>query len=82
MSEAMCPRAGKLIGGCRFQGRYDTPLPSRFDEIFGSTWFSASPIPGDPAKVASSRPEPPKKTYVRDVCVTCGRTIERKESAA
>lgn len=82
MSEPVCPRAGKLFRGCRFEGRYDTPMPSRFDEIFGSTWFSAGPMPGVPAQTSLSRPEQPKKTYVRDICRTCGRTVERRGSAA
>jgi hypothetical protein len=83
VSEPVCPRAGKLFRGCRFEGRYDTPLLSRFDETFGMfTRMTTEPVPGEPTKVRIVQPEPPKKTYVRDVCVTCGRTIERQGDAA
>lgn len=82
MTEPMCPRAGKLFRGCCFEGRYDTPVASRFDELYGGLWMTATPMPGDPTKAELARPVQPKKTYVRDICRTCGRTIERQGSAA
>lgn len=64
-----CPRFGKLIGGCRFEPRYDLGVP-QYNNFRGS--------PGRVLEaIEASRP----KTYVRDVCVTCGRTIERANGA-
>lgn len=65
MSEAVeCPRRGKLFRGCRFEGRYDS-RPGM--NIHHHAWDD--PI----GLLRNSR----ISTYVRDVCVTCGRTIER-----
>ena len=62
-----CPRFGKLIGGCKFEPRYDLGVPAgRLTEFTGS---SAAFV----AALEASRP----KTYVRDICVRCGKTEER-----
>jgi hypothetical protein len=59
-----CPRAGKWFG-CNFEPRYDlSPADcSQFGRIRGSV-DALEPLRA--------------KTYVRDVCTRCGRTIERK----
>lgn len=61
-----CPRRDRWIRGCRFEPRYDLGEP-RVTKVQG--------LPGGTAKIIeASKP----RTYVRDVCVTCGRTVERK----
>ncbi len=61
-----CKRQGRLIGGCHFEPRYDTGPSNVIGEISGS---GATCIEFAKASRAV--------TYVRDVCVSCGRTIER-----
>lgn len=60
-----CPRFGKWIGGCRFEARYDlSPADlSQFADLRGT---------GTGAFLERLR----SKTYVRDVCIRCGKTIE------
>lgn len=60
-----CPREGKWIGGCKFEPRYDE----------GPADLSAFRQIDQMTEAALDRFRP--KTYVRDVCVTCGKTIER-----
>lgn len=73
MSEPVCQRAGKWFRGCRFEPRYDLGPGVVSDRAVSEAW------PSDlPNLHRATKP----KTYVRDVCVNCGRTIERQESAA
>ena len=67
-----CPRAGKWIGGCRFEGRweYGASRPASF------AWGIS--VADQERLTHATKP----KTYVRDVCVTCGRTVEKQETAA
>lgn len=59
-----CPQFGKWIGGCRFEPRYDEGgLPSGFD------YEGRSLVPV--LKAAKTY------TYVKDVCVRCGKEIKR-----
>jgi hypothetical protein len=62
MSET-CPRRDRWFRGCRFEPRYDTGKPPEPLDLDGR-WIMQMPFT-----------EP--RIYVRDVCVTCGRTIER-----
>lgn len=63
MSDAVeCPRAGRWFGGCKWEGRYDTHFPNR-------------PIRNVTVRALSRLKE---RTYVRDACVRCGKTMERK----
>jgi len=65
-----CPRLGMLFGGCKFSPRYDVGAPKIDGDLRGNA--------GDVvALVETSKP----KTYVRDVCETCGKTIERGQGA-
>jgi len=64
---SMCPRFWKLIGGCHFEARYDLSAARQFE---GSVESSASAI-------LSAMDRMRAKTYVRDVCTRCGKTIER-----
>lgn len=60
-----CPRRDRWIRGCRFEPRYDE----------GESTMGGKGSAGRVLElVEASKP----KTYVRDVCVTCGRTIERE----
>lgn len=76
----ICPRFGKWFGGCRFEARYDeVKQRSQFDSVFGSTSWSIEMVPGSDGKKAHLKENAPtdKRTYVRDICRTCGKTIER-----
>jgi hypothetical protein len=74
MSEpgAACPRFGKLIGGCRFEARYDFGA-STFD-VAGIEWTGQDVGAKLKALAEQYRPQ----YYVRDVCIRCGRTVERE----
>ena len=58
-----CVRANRLFGSCNFEARYDTVPTVDGQEAF---WLG-------PDKLEALS----KRTYVRDVCTRCGRTIER-----
>lgn len=64
-----CPRFGKWVRGCRFEERCDlAPADlSAFTNIKGNG-------------VGSFMEKLRRKTYVRDVCIRCGKTIERGAS--
>jgi len=59
-----CPRFGKWFGGCRFEPRYDTHLSDRLVKI--NTYC------GDMEALKD-------KTYLVDVCVRCGKYVDRKQ---
>jgi hypothetical protein len=58
-----CPREGRRIGGCRFEARYDFGQP-----MLGNYTGERSL---EMMEVSKAR------TYVRDVCVRCGKAVER-----
>lgn len=60
-----CPRLGKWFG-CRFQPRFDKSEP-KIDHSFQYTGSAGA------ERLEQFR----QVTYVRDVCVRCGKTIER-----
>ena len=62
-----CPRAGKWIGGCRFEAHHEYGRPAKWDFGWGVRADEAERL------LRASR----RWIYVRDVCRTCGRTIER-----
>ena len=63
-----CPRAGRWIGGCSFEARYDRIPPEP----------TVDPVLGFPFYVSTMEIEArTKRIYVRDVCTRCGKTIER-----
>lgn len=75
VSTNTCPRAGRWFGGCRWEARYDhhppdadltMALPSLQRSVF---------LDNDIEALELLR----SKTYIRDVCTRCGRTIERNE---
>lgn len=62
-----CKRAGRLIAGCKFSPRFDLS-PAAYPD--GSVTTTA-------AAMFSIMETTRTKTYVRDVCERCGKTIER-----
>jgi len=64
MSE--CARKNKWVRPCRFEPRYDSEPHNGagFEEITGMRGSRMIELLT-------------KRTYVRDVCVTCGKTVER-----
>jgi hypothetical protein len=62
-----CTRRGKWIRGFRYEARYD--------EAAGNSGHTE----GDRAFTIAVIQAAKVRTYVRDVCRTCGRTIERAE---
>lgn len=63
-----CPRAGKLFG-CKFTSRFDIAPPNaeQLRELRGDL---LAPL-FDDIEAATA------KTYIRDVCQRCGKTVER-----
>jgi hypothetical protein len=62
-----CQRANAWIRGCKFEPRFDSE-PSNaagFSSLRGMT--------ADEISLLLT-----KRVYVRDVCATCGKTVERK----
>ena len=64
-----CPRQGRWFGGCCFEARYDKSAPDlpRYKHIKCNPGATTEFLDGHRTV-----------TYVRDVCVRCGRTIERQ----
>jgi hypothetical protein len=64
MSE-VCERRGKLIGGCKFESRYDRFPPEPRKDMFA------------PYQTIDEINARTKRVYVHDVCVRCGETVKR-----
>ena len=64
----ICPRRGKLFRGCYFEARYDLGEP-KFE---GPVNYVGSDLKGVIDRHRA-------KSYVRDVCVRCGKVIERQK---
>jgi hypothetical protein len=69
LSETDCPRIGKLFGGCKWSPRYDLGEARAAYNLTGQ---------GTAAGVAAINDSLKPKTYVRDVCERCGKTVERR----
>jgi hypothetical protein len=67
-SDPPCPRAGRVIGGCRWEARFDEQPRTADFEVTGCG-------PGGTLRSLLYY-----RTYVRDICTRCGRTIERTEA--
>lgn len=70
-----CPRLGKFFGGCRFEARYDEPVVSEMEQYLGrDSRYEA--VPGT-TKLAWVKPPLGDRIYVQDVCIRCGKVVER-----
>ena len=68
-----CPREGRWIGGCRFEPRYDyAPISPDEREWITANFLAAFDRLNGMRNMRT-------KVYVRDVCIRCGKTIERSE---
>jgi hypothetical protein len=65
-----CPRAGRILFGCKFRARYDEHEPS---DIFAHLFHTGQ------AAIEALKAGAKRSTYIHDVCVRCGRVIERKK---
>lgn len=66
----VCPNRGKFWTGCNFEGRYDTKNPpAETLEVVLADGFC------DLEDVLDQMQE---STYVRDICTTCGKVVERQ----
>ncbi len=64
-----CPRQGRLIGGCKFEARYDSELPEG---------FKLSSYEGSVAGAQALYDAVKTKTYVHDICTRCGKIVVRQ----
>jgi hypothetical protein len=67
-----CPRAGRWIGGCKFEARYDESSP---DQALRDVVEVAKSVPSYVIKMLIR-----EKTYIHDVCTRCGKVIKREAS--
>lgn len=58
-----CPRAGRWIGGCKFEARYDPGIDTRGIKATG---MAAETI------AAAKR-----TVYIHDICIRCGKVVKR-----
>ena len=59
-----CPQFGAVFGGCRFEARYDKAA-------LDLTKIGRAQASADQIKAMCA------KTYVHDICIRCGRVVER-----
>lgn len=74
MSGERCERFGKWFGGCRFEARWDETAPDPIairsvERLVHAAVFFAE----DLAMMRNLR----ASRYVRDICIRCGKTVER-----
>jgi hypothetical protein len=62
-----CPRAGKWFG-CKFEARHDSISPDHYKH---------GDFEGSPSAYVTMIEAIKSRIYVRDVCVRCGKSIER-----
>lgn len=63
-----CPRLGRLVRGCNFEPRYDELAPDL--KLMAETLHG---VKMSDACFKALR----QKIYVKDVCTSCGSTMER-----
>ena len=68
-----CPRVSRWIAGCKFEARYDEEPAELVSEVVAEISRAS-----DEAVRAIIRGNV-RRTYIHDVCIRCGRTIERKD---
>ncbi len=64
-----CPRLGHMTSGCKFEPRYDHGQSVPIN-VGGSVDASGMAIIMEASK---------SRRYVRDICVTCGKTVEIRQ---
>lgn len=73
-----CAQAGKWFGGCHFEPRYDEPVLSDVEKTVGrSAWVKVEGTD----KVGWQDQPLGQKTYVHDICIRCGKVVERVKHA-
>ncbi len=65
-----CERKGKWFGACNFEPRYDHEPPKRLRFDYDELVFSE--------EAADIIKQYTKRTYVHEICTTCGKIIERE----
>lgn len=73
MSE--CERSRRWFGSCRFEPRYDEPMLSETERALGrdGKWVL---IPGT-TSVTWETPPLGERVYVHDICIRCGKVVNR-----
>lgn len=69
-----CDRAGKWVGGCRFEPRYDEPVLSEMEKMTGREGYVRL---GDGDKFVWQNQSLGQRTYVHDICIRCGKIVRR-----
>ncbi|WP_157129877.1 hypothetical protein [Burkholderia pseudomallei] len=69
-----CPRAGRWIGGCKFEARYDERPVQRVSEVVQQISRASNEA------VHSIMQGNMQSAYVHDVCTRCGKVIKRETS--
>ncbi len=68
-----CPKFGKLIRGCKFEARHDIGYQELTHEIIEDlSWAMKT---NDDRHISFNIPL--HRTYIKDVCVRCGKEILR-----
>ena len=65
----ICPRNGRWFGGCRFEARYDVPIVDTATQY--PAWVTGGVV----------RPGALMSVYIHDICVKCGKVVERANLA-
>jgi hypothetical protein len=76
---ADCPRFGKFFRGCLFVGRYDSIAPSAEVIAAMQSIVDSGQLENEIAEALETLSS---STYVRDVCIRCGKTVERAKGVA
>lgn len=70
-----CPRFGKLFGGCKFESRYDASAHGPEADAIAAALERI--VFGSDQTEALAQLRSDDKTYIRDICIRCGKTVER-----
>ena len=71
--EQECPNSGRFFG-CRFEARYDTAAAD------GEAVVNVIREVGTDDDMEAAFDALRSRAYVRDICVRCGRAVERAEA--
>jgi len=76
---ADCPRFGKFFRGCLFAGRYDSIAPSADVIAAMRSIVDSGQLENE---IAGALEALSSSTYVRDICIRCGKTVERAKGVS